>query len=182
MRLVLDESRPETEQEIGLQVEYHDNEDKIVMYDGTEYYVCLQTIGLGPGNEICGGFDDRLKPYIPDMTEDEWVALSEEDYDKLHNLSIAHKIEIAEFMIKRWSDLLSGFKNRRINMSCKKGYRGECCCECENHFKIIVCSCESCSKTEGYICIAGHTIDKNYGCCYDTEEHGHCELFLPRIF
>jgi len=63
-------------------------------------------------------------------------------------------------------------------MSCDKGHHGDCCCECEFQYKISVCSCRKCPKTEGYICIFEHGIDKNYGCSYSVSKHGFCEMFL----
>ena len=65
-------------------------------------------------------------------------------------------------------------------MSCKYGYRGDCCCECEYQYKIHVCNCGHCPTTEGYVCIAFHIMDHSYHCTYMTDEHGMCELFTPR--
>ena len=65
-------------------------------------------------------------------------------------------------------------------MSCDKGYRDECCCECENHFEIKVCNCGGCPVVTGYVCIAFHKMDKSYTCVYSTREHGCCELFIAR--
>ena len=65
-------------------------------------------------------------------------------------------------------------------MACDKGYRGECCCECEHRLKISVCSCSVCSKAEGYICILYHAMDHNYLCTHFSKKHGACEMFTVR--
>jgi len=65
-------------------------------------------------------------------------------------------------------------------MTCKFGYQGDCCCECEHQLKIHVCRCGHCPTTEGYVCIVRHSIDHDYHCIYKTDEHGICELFTPR--
>jgi len=65
-------------------------------------------------------------------------------------------------------------------MACCKGYRGECCCECEYQLKIHICDCGRCSDVEGYICIISHIIDKDYACYYRNNKHGCCEMFIKK--
>jgi len=65
-------------------------------------------------------------------------------------------------------------------MSCDKGYKGDCCCECKNQLKIHVCNCGLCSTVEGYICMVGHILDNDYSCVYKVSGHGCCELWKRR--
>ncbi|MFW9872701.1 MAG: hypothetical protein ACFFG0_06320 [Candidatus Thorarchaeota archaeon] len=65
-------------------------------------------------------------------------------------------------------------------MACDKGYKGECCCECEYQLKIHVCSCPICSKVEGYICILFRLLDGEYLCHHKISEHGACECFIKK--
>ena len=65
-------------------------------------------------------------------------------------------------------------------MACVKGYRGECCCECEYQLKIHVCSCPSCPKIEGYVCTMFHVVDHDYMCSYSLKKHGCCEMFIKK--
>ncbi len=53
----------------------------------------------------------------------------------------------------------------------------ECCCNCEYQRWIKVCRCTSCSKIQGYICIAFHELASTYTCSYSVSEHGRCELW-----
>ncbi len=70
-------------------------------------------------------------------------------------------------------------------MSCDKGYKGECCCECEHQLEIHVCGCGKCSKVTGYICKVFWEISKADGkddrqVSHSDNKHGCCELFEIR--
>lgn len=65
-------------------------------------------------------------------------------------------------------------------MSCTKGYRGDCCCECKYQLEISVCACGHCSIVEGYICTVFHAVDHTYKCKHSTNKHGMCEEFSKR--
>jgi len=87
-------------------MKYHDEKERIVMDDGTEYYTCLQTIGLSPDNKIHEGYDGTVEPLPENIKE----PTEDEEYEQLWSIPDRHKIEIAEFMIKRWSVFLKELK------------------------------------------------------------------------
>lgn len=65
-------------------------------------------------------------------------------------------------------------------MACDKGYKGDCCCECEYQLKIYICDCGKCPIVKGYICTLYHNLDHNYLCRYYPQKHGACECFILR--
>lgn len=60
------------------------------------------------------------------------------------------------------------------------GYKGECCCNCEHQLEISTCSCPSCSKVEGYICLMYHVVDNSYKCSHSYSKHGLCEMWTKK--
>lgn len=62
-------------------------------------------------------------------------------------------------------------------MTCNKGYKGKCCCECKSQLTIRVCSCKSCPTIKGYICTLPNEIDGTGQCYYQPNQHGSCECW-----
>lgn len=70
-------------------------------------------------------------------------------------------------------------------MSCDKGYKGDCCCECEHLIPLHVCNCGHCSTIEGWICKIFYEMSQSRNergvMIHRTDEHGCCEMHTKRI-
>ena len=73
--------------------------DKIIMDDGTTYSCFMNIIGLLDGEILTYGHDGTIER---ELTSDDI------DNEKSPDLPIEHQKEIAEYMIKVWTD----FKNK----------------------------------------------------------------------
>jgi len=73
-------------------------------------------------------------------------------------------------------------------MSCDKGYKGQCCCECIHYLALTKHPWNkepfkgSVLEESGlYACIVFHYTDKDYTGMISDRKHGSCELWKERI-
>lgn len=65
-------------------------------------------------------------------------------------------------------------------MSCDKGYKNQCCCECKLQLEIRICPCGKCPTIKGYICLLPNDIESDGYCLYKENRHGSCECFIKK--
>lgn len=65
-------------------------------------------------------------------------------------------------------------------MSCDKGYKNQCCCECKLQLEIRICSCGKCPTIKGYLCLLPNDIENLRYCYYKENRHGCCECFIKK--
>lgn len=69
-------------------------------------------------------------------------------------------------------------------MSCKQGYKGQCCCECDYSVPLNKCDCGHCSTVEGNICTIFYHMSLTKGergvMIHMEDEHGCCEMWAKR--